>query len=39
MRTGSVFGVHVKAIYALHKTVVEPVFGQIKAARGIDLFL
>lgn len=28
-----------QAIYALRKTVVEPVFGQIKAARGLDRFL
>ncbi len=28
-----------QAIYALRKTIVEPVFGQIKAARGLDHFL
>jgi transposase len=28
-----------QAIYALRKTVVEPVFGQIKGARGLDRFL
>ena len=28
-----------QAIYALRKTIVEPVFGQIKAARGLDRFL
>lgn len=27
-----------QAIYALRKTVVEPVFGQIKGARGLDHF-
>jgi len=27
-----------QAIYAVRKTVVEPVFGQIKAARGLDRF-
>ena len=27
-----------QAIYALRKTVVEPVFGQIKGARGLDRF-
>ena len=27
-----------QAVYALRKTVVEPVFGQIKAARGLDRF-
>nr|WP_281104590.1 transposase [Cyanobium gracile] len=27
-----------QAIYALCKTVVEPVFGQIKGARGLDRF-
>ena len=25
-------------IYAVRKTVVEPVFGQIKGARGLDRF-
>ena len=28
-----------QAIYALRKTIVEPVFGQIKGARGLDGFL
>ncbi len=28
-----------QAIYALRKTIVEPVFGQINAARGLDRFL
>ena len=28
-----------QAIYALRKTIVEPVFGQIKAARGLNRFL
>jgi hypothetical protein len=28
-----------QAIYALRKIIVEPVFGQIKAARGLDRFL
>ena len=28
-----------QAIYDLRKTIVEPVFGQIKAARGLDRFL
>jgi len=28
-----------QAIYALRKTIVEPVFGQIKGARGLDCFL
>ena len=28
-----------QAIYALRKTIVEPVFGQIKGARGLDRFL
>ena len=28
-----------QAIYALRKTIVEPVFGQIKGARGLDHFL
>ena len=28
-----------RAIYALRKTIVEPVFGQIKAARGFRQFL
>ena len=28
-----------QAIYALRKTIVEPVFGQIKTARGLDRFL
>ena len=28
-----------KAIYALRKIIAEPVFGQIKAARGLDRFL
>ena len=28
-----------QAIYALRKTIVEPVFGQIKEARGLDRFL
>jgi hypothetical protein len=28
-----------KAIYALRKIIVEPVFGQIKGARGLDRFL
>ena len=28
-----------QAIYALRKTIVEPVFGQTKAARGLDRFL
>jgi len=27
-----------QAIYALRKTIVEPVFGQIKGARGLDHF-
>jgi transposase len=27
-----------QAIYAMRKTVVEPVFGQIKGARGLDRF-
>ncbi len=27
-----------QAIYALRKTIVEPVLGQIKAARGLDRF-
>jgi hypothetical protein len=27
-----------QAIYALRKTIVEPVFGQIKWARGLDRF-
>ncbi|MBM5822928.1 MAG: IS1182 family transposase [Cyanobacteria bacterium K_Offshore_surface_m2_011] len=27
-----------QAIYALRKTIVEPVFGQIKVARGLDRF-
>ena len=27
------------AIYALRKIIVEPVFGQIKGARGLDRFL
>ncbi len=27
-----------QAIYALRKTVVEPVFGQIKGATGLDRF-
>jgi transposase len=27
-----------QAIYALRKTIVEPVFGQIKEARGLDRF-
>ena len=27
-----------QAIYALRKTIVEPVFGQIKGARGLDRF-
>jgi len=27
-----------QAIYAVRKTVVEPVFGQIKGARGLDRF-
>jgi hypothetical protein len=27
-----------QAVYALRKTVVEPVFGQIKGARGLDRF-
>ena len=27
-----------QTIYAVHKTVVEPVFGQIKGARGLDRF-
>lgn len=27
-----------QAIYALRKTIVEPVFGQIKDARGLDRF-
>ena len=28
-----------QAIYALRKTIVEPVFGQTKGARGLDRFL
>jgi hypothetical protein len=28
-----------KAIYAARKTIVEPVFGQIKQARGFRQFL
>ena len=28
-----------QVIYALRKTIVEPVFGQIKGARGLDRFL
>jgi len=28
-----------QAIYALRKIIVEPVFGQIKGARGLDCFL
>jgi hypothetical protein len=28
-----------QAIYALRKMIVEPVFGQIKGARGLDCFL
>ena len=28
-----------QASYALRKTIVEPVFGQIKGARGLDRFL
>jgi hypothetical protein len=28
-----------QAIYALRKTIIEPVFGQTKAARGLDRFL
>jgi hypothetical protein len=28
-----------QAIYALRKIVAEPVFGQIKGARGLDCFL
>ena len=28
-----------KALYAARKHIVEPVFGQIKAARGIRTFL
>jgi hypothetical protein len=28
-----------QAIYALRKIIVEPVFGQIKGARGLDRFL
>ena len=27
-----------QAVYAVRKTVVEPVFGQIKGARGLDRF-
>ena len=27
-----------QAVYAMRKTVVEPVFGQIKGARGLDRF-
>ncbi len=27
-----------QAVYALRKTIVEPVFGQIKGARGLDRF-
>jgi hypothetical protein len=27
-----------QAVYPLRKSVVEPVFGQIKDARGLDLF-
>jgi hypothetical protein len=30
--------VALQAIYALRKTIVEPVFGQIKGARGLDPF-
>ena len=28
-----------QVIYALHKTIAEPVFGQIKGSRGLDRFL
>jgi hypothetical protein len=28
-----------QVIYALRKTIAEPVFGQIKGARGLDRFL
>jgi hypothetical protein len=28
-----------QAVYALRKTIVEPVFGQTKGARGLDCFL
>jgi hypothetical protein len=28
-----------QAIYALRKIIAEPVFGQIKAGRGLDRFL
>jgi hypothetical protein len=28
-----------QAIYAMRKIIAEPVFGQIKAARGLDRFL
>jgi hypothetical protein len=28
-----------QAIYALRKTIVEPVFGQIKGARWLECFL
>jgi hypothetical protein len=28
-----------QAVYALRKTIVEPVFGQTKGARGLDRFL
>ena len=28
-----------KAVYAVRKTIVEPVFGQIKQARGFRQFL
>jgi hypothetical protein len=28
-----------QAIYAVRKFIVEPVFGQIKGARGLDRFL
>jgi hypothetical protein len=28
-----------QAIYALRKIITEPVFGQIKGARGLDRFL
>ena len=27
-----------QTVYALRKTIVEPVFGQIKGARGLDRF-
>ena len=37
-RSINLMGLHTEAIYALRKTIVEPVFGQIKGARGLDRF-